>query len=280
MSRTYRMIVVKKSKKITPHLQRVIFTGDDLADFPENQESGYVKLLFSNDGQAINDRDRVGEEKHLKRTYTIRSFSREENELIIEFSLHGHKSGPASTWAELTKPGDKILIAGPGSTKLVNNQSDWFLLAGDMSGLPALCCNLEQLPKNAQGYAVIEVISELDKQTLKMPDGIAVKWIINNKPGENSDALLNAIKALSWKDGNPYIWVACEFDSMKKIRHYMKNSRNIEQENMYISSYWKFDRTEEQHRIDRRIYLETPLFIQILWKIITRFQKFRFFKGD
>ena len=61
---------------------------------------------------------------------------------------------------------------GPGPTKLVDNESDWFLLAGDVAGLPALCCNLEQLPQDAQGYAVIEVISEADKQTLNVPDGI------------------------------------------------------------------------------------------------------------
>ena len=259
-------------------MQRVIFTGDDLADFPENYESGYVKLLFSQSGQAISDENQA-QEKHLKRTYTVRSFSREGNELGLEFSLHGSKSGPAARWAESTKPGDRILMGGPGPTKLVNNEFDWFLLVGDMSGLPALCCNLEQLPKHAQGYAVIEVPSEADKQSLEMPVGIVVKWIINDKPGEQPGALLNAVKSLPWKDGNPYVWVACEFESMKRLRHYMKNSRNIEKEDMYISSYWKFDRTEDQHRIDKRIDTGAPLFIQIVWKMVTGFQKFWSFKG-
>ena len=268
----YRTIVVKKSLKVTPHMQRVIFTGDDLTDFPENYESGYVKLLFTNDGKAIGDKNQA-QEKHLKRTYTVRKFSRADNELGIEFSLHGSKSGPAARWAESTKPGDKILMGGPGPTKLVNHKSDWFLLASDMSGLPALCCNLELLPGQAQGYAVVEVPSEADKQSLKVPNGIDVKWVVSDKPGENPDDLLNAIKSLSWKDGEPYVWVACEFESMKRIRQYMKDSRNIESENMYISSYWKFDRTEDQHRIDKQIDAGAPWFIQILWNMKTNFQK-------
>ncbi|NEP55639.1 MAG: siderophore-interacting protein [Symploca sp. SIO2G7] len=274
----YRTIVVKRSEKVTPNMQRVTFTGDDLADFPENYESGYVKLLFSDNGQAISDKSQA-EEKRLMRTYTIRSFSREKNELAIEFSLHGDKSGPASTWAASTKPGNKILMGGPGPTKLVKNESDWFLLAGDMSGMPALCCNLEQLPEKAQGYAVIEVVSESDKQTLKVPDGIAIKWIINNHPGENSNALLNGIKSLPWKDGNPYVWVACEFNSMRKIRDYLKNSRSIEKDNIYISSYWKFNRTEEQHKVDKKIDSGAPPFVKALWGIVTKCRELSPLKG-
>lgn len=254
-------------------MQRVIFTGDDLTDFPEDYESGYVKLFFSTDGQAMHNKNQVEQAKYLRRTYTVRSFSREDNELGLEFSLHSHGGGPASTWAESAKPGDKILMDGPGPTKLVNNESDWFLLAGDMAGLPALCCNLEQLPKNAQGYAVIEVISEVDKQTLNVPDGLDLKWVVNNQPGANSDALVDEIKTLPWKDGNPYIWVACEFDSMKKIRHYLKDSRNVDPNNLYISSYWKFDRTEEQHRIDKQIDAGAPSFIQFLWNVKANLQK-------
>ncbi|MEM9214323.1 MAG: siderophore-interacting protein [Cyanobacteria bacterium P01_F01_bin.150] len=247
----YKIIVVKKSASITPHMQRITFTGDDLADFPDNYESGYVKLLFSPDGKAISDRHQT-EEEHLRRTYTVRSFNRAANELAIEFSLHGDKNGPAAAWAESTQPGDRILMAGPGPAKLVKNESDWFLLAGDMSGLPALCCNLEQLPNHAKGYAVIEVPSEADKQDLTVPEGITVKWVISN-PGENSDALLDEIKPLDWKDGDPYVWVACEFNSMKKIRQYMKDVHSIKQGNIYISSYWKFDRTEDEHRMDKRM---------------------------
>ncbi|MGD1938919.1 MAG: siderophore-interacting protein [Cyanophyceae cyanobacterium] len=268
----YRVITVKDSVKITPNMQRVTFTGDDLADFPENYESGYVKLLFSEQGGAIASKEQVEQEKHRKRTYTIRGFSRDGNELAIDFSLHGSKNGPAATWANSTKPGDTILMGGPGPTKLVDNTADWFLLAGDMSGLPALACNLEQLPENAQGYAVIEVVSEADRQDIKVPDGVSIQWVINDKPGEKPNALLDAIQALTWKAGTPYVWVACEFGAMKNIRAYLKDSRGIENNNIYISSYWKFDRTEEEHKVDKRMDAGAPPFIQVLWGIKAKCQ--------
>ncbi|MEM9137265.1 MAG: siderophore-interacting protein [Cyanobacteria bacterium P01_F01_bin.42] len=270
----YRSAIVKSSQKVTPNLQRVIFTGDDLTDFPEKYESGNVKLLFAKDGQALTDPDRLEETKPLSRTFTVRSFSRADNELALEFSLHGSAGGVASTWAEAAKSGDRILMGGPGPTKLVNNDADWFLLVGDMSGLPAICCNLEQLPQDAQGYAVIEIISEEDKQNLTVPEGIEVTWVVNNKTGEDSDALLKQVQALPWKEGSPYVWTACNFDSMKKLRTYFQTVRNVAKENMYISSYWKFDRTEEQHRIDKRLDAGAPAFLQFLWNLKSKVQKF------
>lgn len=257
-------------------MQRVTFTGDELADFPENLESSSLRLIFSTDGQAITDKNQVEKGKFLKdytsRTYTVRSYSREENELSIEFALYRRQAGIASAWAESAQPGDKILITNPRSTQLVDNEADWFLLAGDMSGLPALCCNLEQLPKEAQGYVIIEIVSELDKQDLNAPNGIAVKWIINPKTGENSDALVNAIQELTWKEGNPYIWVACNLGSMKKIRAYMKNTRNIESKNIFISSYWKFDRTLDEYVRDIRS--EASIYQRIGWWVKAQLSKF------
>ncbi|NEP61945.1 MAG: siderophore-interacting protein [Symploca sp. SIO2G7] len=248
----YRTLVVKKSVKVTPHMQRVIFTGDDLADFPKNYESGYVKLFFSQDGGAISDRYQLDGSQYSRRIYTVRSFSRRDNELAIEFSLYRRKGGLASQWAEVTKPGDKVLMDGPKLIKRVDNNSDWFLLAADMSGLPALCCNLESLPSQAQGYVVIEVVSDLDKQVLKTPDGMAISWIVNDNPGKNSDALLTGIKSLSWKHGNPYVWIAGESNSIRKIRHYI-GSRNVSKENMYIASYWKLGYVKENHGIGKQI---------------------------
>ncbi|NEP61946.1 MAG: siderophore-interacting protein, partial [Symploca sp. SIO2G7] len=82
------------------------------------------------------------------------------------------------------------------------------------------------------------------------------------------------IKSLAWKEGTPYVWVACEFESMRRIRDYIKNSHDItDSKTMYISSYWKFERTEDQHRIDKRIDAGAPRFIQILWDIKAKLQQ-------
>lgn len=69
-SRKVRELSVLRKFDLTPNMLRVILTGDDLKDFPEGQESGYVKLLFVS-----------GEDKPIMRTYTIRQFDAANLEL-------------------------------------------------------------------------------------------------------------------------------------------------------------------------------------------------------
>ncbi|PZO92929.1 MAG: NADPH-dependent ferric siderophore reductase, partial [Streptococcus pyogenes] len=52
--------------------------------------------------------------------------------------------------------------------------------------------------------------------------------------------------------GQPAVWAACEFHSMRALRHYFKVDRPIPKTHLYISSYWKVDSTEDQHKIVKR----------------------------
>jgi len=87
-------------------------------------------------------------------------------------------------------------VAGPGARKLISQNGDWFVLAVDMTALPTLSVNLEQLPDDARGYAVIEVREEADIQPLKK---------VSSQPA---------------LPGKPSIWAACEFGSMRALRQY------------------------------------------------------------
>ena len=230
-------IVIKK-ELVTPHMLRLTLGGDNIKALPEDQESSYVKLIFPN-----------GNEKPLMRTYTIRHHR--VDEIDIDFMLHDD-GGPASSWAKGAQAGDTIVIGGPGPKKLIEESTDWQLLVGDMTALPAISVNLSELPHNAKGYAVIEVVSQADIQSLKHPDNIEIKWVINPQPGVDSNALLNEVKSLNWLDGSVSVWTACEFNSMKVLRDFFKKEKNISKENLYISSYWKLGINEDQHKIEKR----------------------------
>lgn len=229
---------VIKKELVTPHMLRLTLGGESVKALPDDQESSYVKLIFPN-----------GNERPLMRTYTIRHHRKDE--IDIDFMLH-EDSGPASTWAKAAQSGDTIIIGGPGPKKLIESSSDWQLLVGDMTALPAISVNLGELPYSAKGYAVIEVVSEDDIQTLKHPENIEIKWVINPYPGTDSNALLNEVKSLDWLDGNASVWAACEFNSMKALRDFFKNEKNISKENLYISSYWKLGINEDEHKIEKR----------------------------
>lgn len=240
-TRTSLDLIVEKSWRLTPNMQRVVFTGDDLIDFPSGMESGYLKLLFPNT-------DVTSPKKNLVRTYTIRSFDPVTHQLAMDFALHEHSEGPASSWAKGANKGDRLQVQGPGPAKLVDFEADWFFLVGDMTSLPALSCNLEKMPNSAKGYAIVQVNSDEDRQDLKRPAGMELEWVINPHPHMHDSTLEETVKSRKFLTGKPAIWVACEFSNMRNLRTYFKDECKIDKNHIYISSYWKIDSSEDQHR--------------------------------
>jgi NADPH-dependent ferric siderophore reductase len=234
-----RTLHVTASRYITPHMLRITLGGAEIATFPADQESAYIKLIFPQDGNP----------KGLMRTYTVRH--QRSDAFDVDFVLH-KDAGPASTWARNAQVGDSILIGGPGPKKLVDNTADWFLLVGDMTALPAISVNIEQLPADARGHAVIEVIDERDIQPLAHPAAFTLHWLVNPQPGENSQLLADRVRQLDWLPGRPSVWAACEFNGMRELRRHFKEERQVARADLYLSSYWKLGSSEDQHKVAKR----------------------------
>lgn len=234
-----RTLQVIASTFVTPHMLRVTLGGAEIASFPADQESAYIKLMFT----------APGSDKDLVRTYTVRQ--QRANEFDVDFVLH-HDAGPAAAWAKSARPGDHIVVGGPGPKKLVDNSADWFLIVGDMTALPAISVNLEQLPADARGHAVIEIIDAQDIQPLRHPPGIHLHWLVNPHPGEDSQVLVSQVRGLEWLPGQPSIWAACEFSGMRALRRYLREERQVDRRSLYISSYWKLGSSEDQHKLAKR----------------------------
>ena len=90
---------------------------------------------------------------------------------------------------------------------------------------------------------------------LKKPDGVTVIW-------EHEQPLPFRLTQLTWLEGIPAIWVACEFSDMRAIRAWLRDEKAVAHENIYISSYWKKGRSEDQHKIEKR--LDSEAFAQSL----------------
>lgn len=220
---------------------RVTLGGEQLTDFPPDQDGAYVKL-------HVPSLD-VPEETVI-RTYTVRFFREDECAIDVDFVLHD-VSGPAAAWAGDCKVGEEILVGGPGPKKPANHAADWFLFAGDMSALPAISANLESLPRDANGYAFLEIMDEADKQTIDAPCGIAIQWLINPHPERTNSTLFDAVEAVAWRDGAPYAWVAGEFTQSLNIRALLRERHRMARKNMYASSYWQIGKTEDGHRVSK-----------------------------
>ncbi|MDY6885503.1 MAG: siderophore-interacting protein, partial [Pseudomonadota bacterium] len=105
--------------------------------------------------------------------------------------------------------------------------------------------HLAALPKNTKGYAVITVESEGDIVNIPKPDDVEVIW-------ETKASLPEVVASLSWHEELPAVWIACEFSDMRNIRRWLKDEKKLPHEQLYISSYWKKGRSEDQHKIEKR----------------------------
>ncbi|MFN3235618.1 MAG: siderophore-interacting protein [Pseudomonadales bacterium] len=240
MAKAIRQVVVGQKQNISPNMQRVVLEGEALEDFPTGFEGGYIKLVLPD-----------GSEKPPVRSYTIRSFDPEQRQLAIDMVAHGD-AGPAARWANQSKPGAEVSIQGPGATQPINSNGDWFLLAGDMSALPAIAVNLQRLPEDAVGHVVLEIISEQDKLALDVPPGMKIHWVINPEPEAINSVLEDTVMALPWQDGQVAIWVAGEFSASRALRQYFRHVREVPNEFKYVSCYWKIGDTDEGMKAAKR----------------------------
>ncbi|MCD1622056.1 siderophore-interacting protein [Citromicrobium bathyomarinum] len=241
-----RELIVLRRDRITPSLQRVTLGGPGLEGFPAGQQGGYLKLFLGEDARG----------KPIVRTYTIRD--QREDELDIDFALHGDDAaGPATKWSLSAEPGETIKVGGPGAAKPLPEAHDFYLIAGDMTALPAISVNLVALSNDARGVAVIEIQNDADQVELDKPEGIEVRWLVNREPGSQPALLSDELRRIALPQGKLAGWAACEFSAMRNLRALLRDELGLRGDSLYISSYWKAGLIEDEHKRVKREDAET-----------------------
>lgn len=144
---------VRRMRRITPRMVRLTLGGDDLSGFSSNGSDQHVALYFYEPGVELprpftTDAARalLPTAKPRLRRYTIRDHRPELHEVDMDFVLHGPDQ-LASGWAETVRPGDEVIWFGPSPAYPVAPVTDWTLLLGDETALPAIGAILEELPR-------------------------------------------------------------------------------------------------------------------------------------
>jgi len=242
MANGFYNLIVTDTRRISASMHQVTIGGRDLEGFPQDQDGGYFKLILEpgSDGR-----------KPLMRTYTIRR--QRPREIDVQFALHGgNAAGPATSWALGAKIGDPITIRGPGAAKLLPIGHDFYLIAGDMSALPAISANLKAMHRDAKGVAVLEIQHEDDKIAIDAPEGIDLRWIVNPEPGLHPKLLVDGLRAVERPAGRLAGWAACEFNGMRALRGFLRDELGLGPRELYISSYWKHGLDESEHKLAKR----------------------------
>ena len=243
----FRAVSVKRVDRITPGVVRITVGGDELAGFEPRGQAGHVRFWFPQPGEAApimpdwGDNGpvmREGVPRPEARVYTPRIWDADKRELSVDFIIHGE--GPGSSWAESAKPGDRIVIAGPGGRFQVDPSSDWYLLAADQTGIPALATVLEALPESIPAQVYVEVEDASEEQDLPSSKNVTLTLLHRapNKP--MGAALLDAVtKTKLPADGAGRVWVACESAIMHDIRRHLLEERKLNRTAMHTHGYWK-----------------------------------------
>ena len=216
-------VTVARTETLSPHFRRIVFRSPDLKIFADAGYDERIKIILPLPDGSVPDpsffevapdvplgwlqewRALPTERRNPMRTYTVRALRPEIGEMDVDFVIHD-PSGPAGTFAEQAKPGDKAVIIGPdgrvgGQVPGLDfhpGQSRHILLAGDETAVPAIAAIMESLVRDqwhGDGVVVIEVPTEEDRLPLQTPEGIRVIWTVRDESG-HGHALTEAMHNL------------------------------------------------------------------------------------
>nr|WP_220139245.1 siderophore-interacting protein [Nocardia sp. GTS18] len=236
-------------------LLRITFGGPDIAKFHSYVPDEHVRLIFPGEDGVLRlpklDGTMLewGNPRPISREYTVRRHSVEDGELDIDFVIH--PGGLASDWATSVTPGTKVHIAGPPGGVVIPETYDDYLLAGDITALPAIARWLERMPRDTTGWAFIEVAGPAEEIPLDPPAGVTVRWLHRGDaaPG-TSDILEQAVREVKVAAGHRvFAWVAGEAGCLRGVRKIIRDDLGIGPKDSLIAGYWKrgvadFDREE------------------------------------
>lgn len=262
--RTAMVATVTRTERLSTSMVRVVLGGPGLSPFtPSPCADSYVKAVFLPEGapedrpldaegrvdlDALRDLLPPGTAPRL-RSYTVRGWDAEARELTLDFVVHGDE-GLAGPWAAAARPGDELLLLGPGGAWSPPAGADWHLLVGDESALPAVAVSAEHLPAGARAVAVVEVEGPADEIPVAAP-GLEVRWV--HRSGRPvGQALVEAVRALPWRDGVPHAFVHGEAGFVKELRGYLRLERGVPREHLSISGYWRLGTDDEGWRARKR----------------------------
>ncbi|UOZ10071.1 siderophore-interacting protein [Amycolatopsis sp. WQ 127309] len=255
---TYHRARVTMVRPITPHTVRVTFEAATFAEVPAGAPDQYVKVFFPRPGQETPNLPDTGSDvlswyrtylampdgvRPPMRTYTVRAHRPRFAEIDVDFVLHGD-TGPASAWASRVTPGDRVAFLGPHGLYDVPAGTDWQLLTGDETALPAIGAIIEQLPAGARLSAYIEVSGREERQTFETRGAVEVHWLVRGaRP--HGEALLEAVRAATFPSGTPYAWVSGEAGVVKLVRRHLVRERDVDKRRICFTGYWRLGMSEE-----------------------------------
>jgi NADPH-dependent ferric siderophore reductase len=241
-----RLLTVKTIERLTPQMVRITLVGADLAGFVSAGYDDHVKLCLPLAGQEAPvwpggpDAPALPEGTVVSpmRDFTPRRHDAASGELVIDFAIH--EAGPATEWAAAARPGSVLGVGGPRGSFVVTDDFDWYLLIGDETALPAIGRRLEELRPGVRTIVVATVAGLPEEQVFETATAVETRWV--HRPladASNPAHLLDAVKALALPEGDGYIWIAGENETVKILRKHLVEERGHNRSWIKAAGYWR-----------------------------------------
>ncbi|MET4924766.1 siderophore-interacting protein [Streptomyces sp. PSRA5] len=211
------------------------------------------------------------DERPWARSYTIRAQDPARGTLDIDFVLHegtddgtddgtGHGSrdgtgdgvradeGPATRWARSAGVGDVLGVFGPSAyfaEPVPLGTTDWMLLAGDESALPAIGTIIEALPEGARAVAYVEVWDAAEEQRFESAGEVTVHWLHRAATAGDGPPLVEAVRAATFPAGSVFAWLGGEAGAVRALRRHLVGERGIDRRSVHFTGYWRRRLTQD-----------------------------------
>ncbi len=258
-----RHIRVRSRQLLSPHLCRIVFDGDALDDYPFACNGAHLKIwlplpgqaqpslpLFTSQGPQWPDPD----QRPIARTYTLRHFDPQTHTLSIDFVLHD-EYGPAAHFARTARPGDIIGVSEPADPVPMLKPAQHYLLAGDLSALPAIHAMLEDMAADAHGHVLLHLPDEADlPATLLPPEGVTLRSFAG---ADGQTQLIAAAHRCVPANADCFVWLAGEAHLVAALRHLARQQWQIPRTRCYAVPYWHIGQAEETYHQNRHVFMDS-----------------------
>ncbi len=242
-----RVLEVRRVAMPAPRYRLVTLAGDDLADFVTLGPTDHVGIVPPvSVGQlllpdVIEGRLRWPISRPPMREYTVRRYDPAAGELDVRFLMHG--GGPVSGWAASAQPGDRVGVVGPLVSKVMPDGYTNYLLAGDLTAVPAIARWLSVMPDAATAQVLIAAGDEDDIIELHCTQPISVRWLTEGGyPG--ADQLPVALADLDLYATDTWAWAAGEALAMREVRRVLLEKPGLSSDTVKVTGYWRRDRSD------------------------------------
>ncbi|WP_016905159.1 siderophore-interacting protein [Streptomyces xiaopingdaonensis] len=267
----FELEVVRK-QRIGASMVRLTFGGAQLGRLVSGGKDQRFKLFLPHPGQRAPVVPTASDNwftdwramdpnvRALMRTYTVRALRRTPqhpaDELDVDFALHEGPApggGPASQWAHNASLGDPVTLLAPvvedngGVDFRPPSATDWVLLSGDETALPAIASILESLPAGTPARVFLEVPHPEDRQPLLTSADAEITWLVRDgEERHRTEAAVAAVREASLPSGTPYAWIAGEAGTVKALRRHLVRERGVDRRAVKFTGYWRLGTSEEQ----------------------------------